>query len=238
MNKTDTRLETLRGLADRLGLEMNDYGLLDRALTHASAAGESDAEGEDYESLEFLGDAVLGLVTADFLVANAPGHGPGAYSQMRASVVNQKALAQVAGRLDIAPAIRLGKGEESSGGRERPALLSDCMESIIAALYLDKGFDEARAFVCRVFAEELERALSSKGILDYRSRLQNYCQIEQIPLPEFVVVRSSGPDHDREFAIEVRVKGKVTGRGSGKTKKEAEQNAARAALEHEGELPD
>ena len=238
MNKTDTRLETLRGLASRLGFEMNDYGLLDRALTHASATGESGAEAEDYESLEFLGDAVLGLVTADFLVANAPGCGPGAYSQMRASVVEQKALVRVAKRLDIAPAIRLGKGEESSGGRERPALLSDCMEAIIAALYMDKGFDEASAFVCRVFVEELESALSSKGILDYRSRLQHYCQVEQIPLPEFVVVRASGPDHDREFGVEVKVRGKVAGQGSGKTKKEAEQSAARAALEHEGELPD
>jgi len=238
MNKTDTRLETLRGLADRLGFELNNYGLLDRALTHASAAGESGAEGEDYESLEFLGDAVLGLVTADFLVANAPGQSPGTYSPMRASVVEKKALARVATQLNIAPAIRLGKGEETSGGRARDGLLSDCMEAIIAALYLDKGYHEASAFVCRVFSDELERALSSKGVLDYRSQLQHKCQVKQIPLPEFIVVRSSGPDHKKEFEIEVEVCGNVTGRGSGSTKKEAEQEAARAALEYEAKNSD
>lgn len=236
MSKTDNRLELLRGLASRLGIEMSDYDLLDRALTHSSAAGELGAEGENYESLEFIGDAVLGLVTADYLVANAPGHGPGTYSPMRASVVEKRALARVATTLDIAPAIRLGKGEEASGGREREGLLSDCMESIIAALYLDKGYDEASNFICRVFAEELERALSSKGVLDYRSQLQHSCQVEQIPLPDFIVVRSSGPDHKKEFDVEVRVRGEVTGRGTGRTKKEAEQEAARAALEHEEKI--
>jgi ribonuclease-3 len=236
MSKTDNRLEILRGLANQLGFEMNDYDLLDRALTHASAVGESGTEREDYESLEFLGDAVLGLVTADYLVANAPGYGPGTYSPMRASVVEKKALARVATKLNIAPAIRLGKGEETSGGRGRDGLLSDCMEAIIAALYLDKGYHEASAFVCRVFSDELERALSTKGVLDYRSQLQNKCQVEQIPLPEFIVVRSSGPDHKKEFDVEVRVRGKVAGRGTGSTKKDAEQDAARAALEHEGKV--
>lgn len=234
-----TRLEELQSLASRLGVGVGVSGLMDQALTHASVA--SDAPREpclNYEPLEFVGDAVLGLVVTDHLYKNVPDRTPGEYSRMRARVVNRHALTRVARQLDIAPAIRLGRSEERSGGRQRKALLADCMEALIGAVYLDHGWETARGFVVRVFCEELEQAQSSDEIWDFKSRLQVYCQAKHAPLPQFEVVRSEGPDHRKEFEVEVSLCGKKVGRGSGLTKKEAERNAARAALEHEGQLLD
>ena len=216
-----------------LELDLRDFSLLDRALTHASTFANTPEPARDYESLEFLGDSVLGLAVSHDLFERLPDRTPGEYSRLRASVVNRRCLARVAGELGIASAIRLGKGEELSGGRERVALLADCLEALIGALYLDRGWDSARAFVTRVFHEEIERELGSERTWDFKSRLQNFCQAARIPLPIFVVVRSEGPDHQKEFEVEVRVQGVARGSGRGRSKKEAEQNAARVALEHE-----
>ena len=207
---------------------------MDRALTHASAVPELPHSRGNNESLEFLGDAVLGLAVAQWLFEHAPGREPGEYTQMRARVVNRNALAEVARRLDIAPAIRLGRGENAHGGRERKALLADCLEAIIGAAYLDCGWKAARDFVERTFGEELGIAQHSKTEWDFRSKLQNYCQAEGLSLPEFTVVREEGPDHKKTFEVAVKLRDHVVGSGIGPTKKEAEQNAARAALEHEG----
>lgn len=230
------RTQVLRSLAGRLGLNIEDYRLLDQALTHASALADAPEPRRDYESLEFVGDAVLGLAIADTLYERMPDRTPGEYSKMRASVVNRKVLAGVAARLDIAPAVRLGKGEEKTGGRGRKALLADCMESIIGALYLDQGWDAAREFVTRTFRAELERAHTAEEVWDYRSRLQNYCQANRIPLPVFEVVRAEGPDHRKRFDVQIQLRGEVVGQGTGSSKKAAEQDAARAALMHEGQL--
>lgn len=220
-----------------MGLAVARLELLDRALTHASIASDAHEPLHDYESLEFLGDAALGLAVAHHLYAHIPDRTPGEYSRLRAGLVNKRCLARVAQELDIAPLIRLGKGEELSGGRERSALLADCLEALIGAVYLDRGWEAARGFVTRIFCEEFERELESERIWDFKSRLQNYCQAQRIPLPAFTVTRSEGPDHLKQFEVEVNVRGKVIGKGVGLSKKEAEQNAARTALEHEGELP-
>jgi len=222
-------------LAERLGIEVSDLELLDRALTHASLAAEAERPGYHYESLEFLGDAALDLAIGHWLYEHIPGRNPGEYSRMRASVVNRRALARVAQRLDIAPEIQLGKGEELSGGRERSALLADCLEAVIGALYLDQGWPATRVFVERIFRQELDRAGLSDRVWDFKSRLQNFCQARRIALPKFVVVRSEGPDHRKEFEVEVFLRDRPVGRGKGTTKKEAEQNAARMALEAEGQ---
>lgn len=229
------RAEELGDLCSRLGLEMGDLVLLDRALTHASILSESPQPGRDYESLEFIGDAVLGLAVAHYLYEHVPDRTPGEYSRMRAGLVNRRCLAHVAKKLNIAPAIRLGKGEELSGGRGRSALLADCIEALLGALYLDRGWEAAQVFVARVFEEELERELSSGRVWDFKSRLQNYCQAKRMGLPTFQVVRSEGPDHKKEFEIEVLVEGRRAGRGRGPSKKEAEQRAAREALEQQGQ---
>lgn len=232
----DARTEELREIAARLGLNFRDLTLLDRALTHASILTELDHPARDYESLEFLGDAVLGLAVADHLYRRAPDRSPGEYSRMRAGIVNRRCLARVAQALGVAPAIRLGRGEEQTGGRSRVALLADCLEALLGAVYLDQGWEPVRAVVDRVFHDELQRETESDRMWDYKSRLQNYCQAERVPLPTFVVVRSEGPDHRKEFEVEVLLRGEPVGRGRGLSKKEAEQNAARAALKREGQL--
>jgi ribonuclease III len=216
-----------------LGLRMRSLALFDRALTHASAGSGMDDRIRNYEALEFLGDAVLGLAVAHDLYERVPDRTPGEYSRMRASVVNRRCLAHVAQKLDIAPAIRLGKGEELSGGRERAALLADCLEALIGAVYVDAGWRATRQFVSRTLQGELDRVHRMDSVWDYKSRLQHYCQAERIALPVFKVVRSEGPDHRKEFEVEVVVRGRPVGKGTGRSKKEAEQEAARAALEHE-----
>ncbi len=235
-NEETGRARELRHLAERLGVQFKDWGLLDRALTHASISGETAAPVPDYETLEFLGDAVLGLAAAEHLYEVVPDRTPGEYSRMRAALVNRRCLARIARTLDLAPAIRLGKGEEQAGGRSRAALLADCLEAVIGAIYRDRGWRPAREFVERVFADEFGRAEALDRVWDYKSRLQHYCQAERIPLPVFQVVRSEGPDHRKEFEVEVLLDGEAAGLGRGLSKKEAEQDAARAALEQKGIL--
>jgi ribonuclease III len=230
------RLADLQALGSALGIQFADVALLDRALTHASASAELESETPDYEALEFLGDAVLGLAVAEYLYTNAPDRTPGEYSRMRAAVVNRRTLARVANALDLGTAIRLGRGEELSGGRRRRALLADCMEAVIGAFYLDQGLAATAEFIERVFCDDLEAALSQQQVWDYKSRLQHYCQANRMPLPAFKVVRSEGPDHCKEFEMEVTLGNGVSGRGIGLSKKEAEQKAARAALDQEGQL--
>jgi len=235
MSEETAREEELRALASQLGIVTDDLGLLDQALTHASITSEAPDVKRDYEALEFLGDAVLGLAVAHHLFENVPDRTPGEYSRMRAGVVKRQAVARVAGQLGLAPAIRLGKGEESSGGRKRQALLADCLEAVIGALYLDQGWEAARSFVVSAFGKELVCERDLDTIWDFKSRLQNHCQALHYALPVFAVVWSEGPDHNKQFEIEVSVRGRPAGRGRGSTKKEAEQNAARAALEREGQ---
>jgi ribonuclease-3 len=235
MNESDERDGELLTLADRLGFEIKDLELFDRALTHVSMAAETSQPVFDYESLEFLGDAVLGLVMAHHLLETMPERTPGEYSRMRAGLVNRRCVARVAKGLNIAPVIRLGKGEELSGGRQRAALMGDCLEALIGAIYLDSGWDMVRDFVIRVFALELDRVHELDSAWDFKSKLQNFCQSKHIGLPQFKVIRAEGPDHQKEFEIEVLLQNEPAGRGKGSTKKEAEQRAAKEALAREGQ---
>jgi ribonuclease III len=235
MAETGERVAELRGLAERLGFEVHDASLYDRALTHASSLVDGKRNSLDYESLEFLGDAVLGLAIAHHLFETHPDHSPGEYSRMRAGLVNRQCVARVGQALDIVPLIRLGRGEELSGGRARISLVADCMEALIGAVYLDNGYESAHRFVVRVFSDEVAVADTAKCYGDFKSRLQNYCQGHRIALPRFDVIRAEGPDHQKEFEVEVVVREKPIGRGVGSTKKEAEQMAARAALIYEGQ---
>ena len=234
MSERDKREAELRHLAERLGVDINDFSLFDRALTHASVVAESSEISHDYESLEFLGDAVLGLAVSHRLFEVLPDRTPGEYSRLRASLVNRRSVARVGRALDLTPAIRLGRGEELSGGRDRTALVADCLEAFIGAVYLDSGWPQAQAFVNRSFEVEVMEAVKSNRLWDYKSRLQNYSQAERIDLPKFEVVGAQGPDHQKEFEVEVWLRGQPVGRGRGPSKKEAEQQAAKAALEHEG----
>ena len=235
---TPEREAQLRGFAARLGVSPRNLSLYEQALTHASRVAEArEGGGADYESLEFLGDAVLGLAAAHWFVEKVPGKSPGEYSRMRAGMVNRETVARVAEALDIAPLILLGRGEEISGGRGRVSLLADCLEALIGAVYLDRGWRTAEALVKRVFAGELARAGADGEMRDCKSRLQEFCQAAGLGLPQFEVVAAEGPDHCKEFEVEVMVDGRAVGRGCGRSKKEAAQRAAREALRAAGVEP-
>ena len=210
-----------------------DRGLLEHALTHTSRANEDVTGGVvDNESLEFLGDAVLGFVVADLLFHEFPGFNEGQKSKVKASLVSTATLARQAERLALGDHLLLGRGEEKSGGRRKQALLADGFEALIAAIYLDGGIEQARAFILREFAP-LVSAVRQQGPggEDYKSALQERVQAIDGPLPEYRLAGTSGPDHQKTFRVEVLVRGVVLAAGSGTSKKEAEQDAARLALE-------
>ena len=213
-----------------------DRGLLEHAMTHTSRANEDVSGGVfDNESLEFLGDAVLGFVIADILFREFPGFDEGQKSKTKASLVSTATLARQAERLTLGEHLLLGRGEEKTGGRRKQALLADGYEALIAAIYLDGGVEQARAFIAREFAPLLDD-VREHGIAgqDYKSALQEYLQSHDQPLPEYRVAGTIGPDHNKLFQVEVVVKGEAIADATGPSKKEAEQEAARRALEKLG----
>jgi ribonuclease-3 len=221
--------EALEGL---LHYRFRDRGLLEHALTHRSRANEDITGGvTDNESMEFLGDAVLGFVMADMLFRTYPDRDEGQKSKMKSGLVSALTLGRQAVRLGLGQHLLLGRGEEKSGGRRKPTLLADTYEAIIAALYLDGGVDAARGFIEREFGTMVDEAgVSALPGDDYKSALQELLQANGQPLPDYVVAEESGPAHRRVFRIDVAVAGDVLASGDGRTKKEAEQDAARQAL--------
>lgn len=213
-----------------IGHAFNNIELLKQALTHSSYANESGVSG-DYERLEFLGDAVLELVVSHMLVDRYPDRQEGELSRMRASAVNKRTLAAIARRLGIGEHIRMSFGEEKTGGREKDTLLADVFEALVGAIYLDAGLGAAAAFIERYF--DMLFAGISKNLLfvDYKTRLQEIAQARFQATPIYRTVSTSGPDHQKTFVIEVMLNKKVYGRGEGRSKKEAEQNAAQQAHE-------
>lgn len=223
-------------LEHRLGYRFRDRGLLEHALTHRSRAHEDVTGGvADNESLEFLGDAVLGFVIADVIFRDFPEADEGQKSKIKASLVSTAALLQVGERLGLGQYLLLGRGEEKSGGRRKQALIADTCEALIAGLYLDGGLDVARRFILREFRDLLDE-VKQPGLLtamtgDYKSALQEWLQDQRHALPEYRVVATRGPDHEKEFAVEVWSEGRLLASADGRSKKEAEQAAARRALE-------
>ena len=219
-----------------VGYSFRDQSLLDRAVTHSSAAGDTgEASLGDNERLEFLGDAVLGMLVSDYLITAFPGWSEGQLSRGRARLVNSVSLGAAAQRLGLGEHIRLGRGEEKSGGRDKPALLADLFEAVVGAMYLDGGLVPAREFVARAL---LTPTVSRQGELlgrgDYKSELQELLQKNGWPVAQYNVVGQTGPDHRKVFHVEVAVAGRVTAAGSGSNKKQAEQIAAQRALEQFG----
>ena len=219
----------MHNLEETIGYRFHDIRLLETALTHSSFANERHC-AESYERLEFLGDSILGLVTAEFLFACRPHLPEGRMTKLRAELVCENSLHQTALGLELGRYMRLGRGEERSGGRERPSILADMVEALIAALYLDGGIDVARRFI-------LERVLNDAQIgeahrsVDYKTELQELVQRQPGRSVVYELIGESGPDHDKRFRFRVSVSGVTAGEGEGRTKKEAEQMAARRALE-------
>jgi ribonuclease-3 len=244
VEQTGGRVIPLRGepsaLERRAGYSFRDPGLLEHALTHTSRANEDVSGGVvDNESLEFLGDAVLGFAIADLLFRRFPERDEGWKSKMKATLVSTASLAKLADRLELGEHLLLGRGEEKTGGRRKQALLADGYEALIAAIYLDGGIDHATAFIARQFADLVNDALMPAAAFhDFKSALQERVQSAGGPLPEYTVVGESGPDHHKIFRVQVRVGGKPLAEAGGRSKKEAEQEAARLALEslHESRI--
>jgi len=227
---------------ERLGYRFRDKQLLTTALTHSSAIPElrtaADAAGldgssiRDNERLEFLGDAVLDLLASEFLVAEFPDWREGQLSRSRAHLVNAFALQDAARRLGIGEFLRLGRGEEKTGGREKGAILADALEAVVAAIYLDSGLDDARELLQRVLFAHIEEGASQHiADSDRKSALQEFLQGRGQPPAEYRLAREEGPDHQKVFHVEVWSLGECLATGDGSTKKEAEQKAARSALE-------
>ncbi len=223
------RPEAGMALAARLGWEVREQDLLLRALSHRSWCSETPGAHSN-ERLEFLGDAVLGLVVTDHLFLTYPTLPEGELAKVRASVVNSALLAEVAAELDVGDAILLGKGEGQSGGREKPSILADAMEALIGAVYLDRGWQAAADLVMRLLGERMVEAAAGPGGQDYKTRLQELCARQLDELPQYQVT-DEGPDHAKLFDAVVMVRGSVWGSGHGRSKKQAEQAAARVAWE-------
>jgi ribonuclease-3 len=226
---TDERVAALRELALRLGHDFRDLALLDRALTHASHANEAGAGLGNNEPLEFLGDAVLGFAVTDLLHAHDPEGSEGLKSRRRAALVSAPSLARRSDALGLPALLRLGRGEEKTGGRSKAALWADAYEAVIAALYLDAGFEAARRFVAGEFAREVEAPETASA--DAKSVLQERLQARGRPLPAYRVLSEEGPSHSVRFRIECRLDDGTVTVGEGSSKKAAQQAAARAALE-------
>lgn len=226
------RVAVLGELEERLGVRFRDRSLLDLALVHGSAGAERRSRhGENYERLEFLGDSVLNLAISDHLYRQFPKRLEGDLARLRASIVNEAALARVGRVLDLGRYVVLGRGEEKGGGRSRPALLADAIEAVLGAIYIDSGYGVAHYCVSRWFGEELSR-LEEPGEGDYKSQLQELVQQQERRLPRYRITGQRGPEHDRAFVAIVEVNGRVLGEGRGRSKKEAEQAAAQRALDH------
>jgi ribonuclease-3 len=227
--------DTLGPLERRIGYAFKDLGLLEHALTHRSRTHEDASGGViDNESLEFLGDAVLGFVIADLLFTRYPTHSEGYKSKVKAGIVSTVALARLAEAIDLGRYLILGRGEEKTGGRQKQAILADSFEALIAAVYLDGGVDAARTFILLMFrplvAAGGDRADEAAFTDDWKSALQEWLQARGRGLPRYRLAATDGPEHRKRFDVEVVVGGTVLARASGRSKKEAEQQAAKAAL--------
>jgi ribonuclease-3 len=225
----------LNDFEGRLGYTFTQRELLVRALTHKSYSHEAKQDDVHHnETFEFLGDSVLGFVVGDILFHRYPTLDEGALSKMKAYLVSATSLAAKARSYGMGDAILLGIGEEKSGGRKKDSLLANLFEALIAAIYLDGGIDPARRLIEQSFVDDLE-AIKADDLLfhDYKTALQELAQGKGLPLPDYNVIAEEGPDHEKRFIVEVKV-GRLTARGEGTSKKEAQQQAARHALREHG----
>lgn len=226
------RRQQLLDLQQRCGLNVPHLSLLNTALTHPSYAFENWADpGENNQRLEFLGDAVLGLVVAEFLYRYFPHKPEGELTRMRAVLVCEPALAQVAKNLDLGRYLLLGRGEELSGGRERPSILADVFEALCGALCLDVGLEAAREFILKQLDPAIKNLENQRDYGDYKTVLQELAQRKYDENVSYSILAERGPDHRKEFVAGVKIRGRVLATGSGRSKKEAEQQAAKKALD-------
>lgn len=216
-------------LQEKIGYKYNDINLLKTALSHSSYANETKGAVKCNERLEFLGDSVLSIVVSEYLFERFKNQPEGDLTRLRAALVCEKTLHKFALSIDLGKYIMLGKGEEHTGGRERPSILADAFEALIASIYLDGGFAPAKEFVLPFIVEALKHEMSD-DIHDYKTALQEVIQKNPEEHIEYKIIGESGPDHDKRFTVAVMLNSNMIGQGTGKSKKQAEQFAAKEAL--------
>lgn len=217
--------------AKQLGYAFSNWSLLKNALTHSSFINESKQQYKyNNERLEFLGDAFFDAIISEHLYSRLSEVEEGELTKIRAIIVCERSLAECGQRLGIGDYLRLGKGEEHTGGRKRQSIIADAMEAVIGAIFLDGGWEAARSFVMESFSHTIEAALSGKLYSDYKTEFQERMQAMGENTIHYTVEKESGPDHDKTFYVRLTVGEKTLGKGSGRSKKEAEQNAAKEAL--------
>ncbi len=229
-NPSKRDAENASSLNERLGLSFSSLSLLTRALTHRSYANEHPGGVEDNERLEFLGDAVLDFIVGEWAFNRFPEMKEGNLTRIRSSLVKNEQLAKIARRLQLGPALRLGRGEKSSGGHLRDSLLGSVFEALIGALYVDSGIDKVKQFVHPLLDQFKDSIL--EGVQDPKSHLQEITQSLKLGTPRYRVAQISGPDHARTYEMEVEIDGEIKGRGTGSSKNTAEREAAKDALKN------
>jgi len=222
----------IKKLEKKLGITIKNTLLIEQALVHSSYTNENPARAAGHnERLEFLGDAVLDLIVADKLYQDFPDITEGDMTRLRASLVRRETLARLAEDIDLGGYLFMGKGEESTGGRKKLPNLAGALEAVIAAVYLDTGMDNVRKMVLDLFTNEWKKLTSGEQGIDYKSKLQEITQSKFQEIPAYRLVSETGPDHDKQFIVEVLIQEKVAGKGAGKSKKLAETEAARQAVQ-------
>ena len=226
----------MEGLQNRIKYQFKDKSILAISVTHSSYANEMrDKSGVSNERLEFLGDSVLGVVVSEYIYKTFQQLPEGELTKIRAALVCESSLYNFAKRIDLGNYLLLGKGEEQSGGRERASILSDAFEALIAAIYLDGGLDPARKFILYFVIKEIKELKQDPVFKDYKTALQEIVQKNKQEILKYVLVNESGPDHEKVFKVQVHLNSNVIGEGNGRSKKEAEQNAAKQVLELMGQ---
>ena len=222
----------LNALQKILGIDFRDISLLEKSLVHRSYLNENQGvDSDSNERLEYLGDAILGFIVAEKLYRDFPEYNEGQMTRLRSILVRRETLARISRSINLGEYLFLGKGEDTSGGRNKSANLACAFEAVIAAVYLDQGMVKTRKMIIRLLKDEWQKATKKPAAIDYKSRLQELIQSREQKIPSYQVTGTSGPDHIKTFNVEVRLGNEILGSGSGKSKKEAETEAARKALE-------
>lgn len=227
------RMQQLQNFCKIIGIEMDNLSLLDMALTHTSYSNEvkGRVKPQHNESIEFLGDSVLSVIVSTYMYKNFPKLDEGKLTKLRAYLVCETSLYKFAKKICLGDYLLLGNGEEQSGGRDRPSLLADAFESVLGAYYLDQGLERAQIYLLGVMQEEIDYICAQGVYSDFKTNLQEYLQRDGDVDISYRIVNSSGPEHNKIFTAEVMLHGKSIGKGSGRSKKDAEQHAAQDALQ-------
>lgn len=222
----------IKHFQESLGYKFKNESLLKTALTHSSYANEKKSKGvNNNERLEFLGDSVLNLIVSDYIFKSYPDLPEGNMTKIRSSVVCESMLKDLSSEISIGNYILLGKGEELTGGRKRASILADAFEAVIGAIYSDGGFEEAKKFVYDNLIDKIKSSANGAGMFDYKTRLQEILQKNGDVKIKYEIISEEGPDHDKKFTVQVVCDGNTLGKGVGRSKKEAEQSAAKSAIE-------